>query len=684
MVQRALVTLPLVCATLLLACQASPGMKPSAVSADAVKAGKGGKLIGQDGNNVVSDRGAALIGMDGATLRTVVGSVKAPLSLKASGGVTLISDRGLGIISDRGSNLVSDRTSGLVAHVPRLVGTRDLSRPSDAARAGALRHVLQQAAPLAEGLAVGARVYLADAAGQRILGLPEGRTDANGQFQIANVPRDYTFVVVAEVPTEAGRTAKLQTIVRPAALPSAVTLEAASTLVAAGVLKGLVGQDMGQFNPASFQTVVEATRRNLTPQELPDLTDRLAVERQMSALAARIEGLEASLEAMRKDLRAVEKSLEELKRELATRPSGEATPLTGTPASDLPATPTARPSAAQTVAPTQVATATPSPSAQPTPTPTPAPGSAETWQVTTVAGVGQQGAAAGSLASAWFNQPQGVDLDANGRIFVQETMRVWLLDADKASVYASTDFPFTGLALNGSGALYLSMSQGVWLAGYALYPVAGDQSEAGHANAGGKLARFTTPGALLVDYQGNLLVADTGNHRIRKVALIDQSNAVSDLAGGPLGSADGAALNGAQFNAPNGLALDPAGHLLVADTGNHRIRRIADGVVTTLAGSSEGFADGTGTEARFNRPRGLAVDAQGNLYVADSYNNRIRKVTPQGVVTTVAGAAPSGKLDGPGLDARFFRPSDVAVGPGGVLYVADTGNNLVRKLTPRP
>ena len=140
----------------------------------------------------------------------------------------------------------------------------------------------------------------------------------------------------------------------------------------------------------------------------------------------------------------------------------------------------------------------------------------------------------------------------------------------------------------------------------------------------------------------------------------------------------------ASFREPSGVAFDGDGNLYVADTANHTIRKVTPaGVVTTFAGSgSSGSDDGTGTAASFNYPRGVAVDGDGNLYVADTNNNTIRKVTPAGEVTTFAGSGSYGSDDGTGTAASFANPRGVAVDGDGNLYVADTNNNTIRKVTP--
>jgi secreted PhoX family phosphatase len=150
-------------------------------------------------------------------------------------------------------------------------------------------------------------------------------------------------------------------------------------------------------------------------------------------------------------------------------------------------------------------------------------------------------------------------------------------------------------------------------------------------------------------------------------------------AGGP-GSVDGTG-SAARFSNPTGVAIDSGGNVYVADTDNHTIRKITPaGVVTTLAGNERGTADGTGSRARFSSPEGVATDSAGNVYVADTFNNTIRKITPAGVVTTLAGSASdlSGNADGTGSAAHFDLPSGVATDSGGNVYVADTINRSIR------
>ncbi|NDZ14032.1 hypothetical protein C7T35_34065 [Variovorax sp. WS11] len=203
-------------------------------------------------------------------------------------------------------------------------------------------------------------------------------------------------------------------------------------------------------------------------------------------------------------------------------------------------------------------------------------------------------------------------------------------------------------------------------------------STEGWTDATGTDAQFNGPAGLAIDSSGNVYVADYDNNVIRKIT---PNGTVTTVAGsGSRGAADGQGA-AASFDRPNGLKVDASGHIYVADASNHLIRKITpDGVVTTLAGSTQGFADGTGIAAQFDYPWGIALDADGNVYVADSSNNKIRKITPNGVVTTLAGSGTNGSENGFGLTAQFDDPLDVAVDASGNVYVLD--DYSVRKISP--
>ena len=196
-------------------------------------------------------------------------------------------------------------------------------------------------------------------------------------------------------------------------------------------------------------------------------------------------------------------------------------------------------------------------------------------------------------------------------------------------------------------------------------------------------ARFLSTVAVAVDGAGNIYAADTGNNLIRKIT---PAGAVTTLAGlaGVGGTNDGTGTN-ALFRHPTGLALDNATNLYVADSGNHTIREVTPaGIVTTFAGlpGTSGYADGTNTAARFTNPAGVAVDAATNVYVADFGNSVIRKITPAGAVSTLAGLGLAvGADDGTNTAARFAMPCGVAVDAFTNVYVADTFNHTIRLIT---
>jgi sugar lactone lactonase YvrE len=211
----------------------------------------------------------------------------------------------------------------------------------------------------------------------------------------------------------------------------------------------------------------------------------------------------------------------------------------------------------------------------------------------------------------------------------------------------------------------------------------------GFADGTNNSAAFRDPEGLAVDNSGNLLVADTGNHTIRKITRLGGDWITKTIAGSPGQAGTNNGLNEvARFNYPSGVAVDGArGIVYVADTYNHAIRRIeatgSDWAVTTLAGNpgNSGAADGTGAGAGFFYPAGIAVDSSGWIYVADSYNHAIRLVSPTGDVTTIAGTLGAGGIvDGTNSSARFFYPSGITVAPNGRIFVADTYNNLLRQI----
>lgn len=214
--------------------------------------------------------------------------------------------------------------------------------------------------------------------------------------------------------------------------------------------------------------------------------------------------------------------------------------------------------------------------------------------------------------------------------------------------------------------------------------LAGSLGGVGNVDGIGSAARFISPSGIVRDARGNVYVTDSGSHTIRQIT---PDGVVSTLAGsaGQQGSTDGSG-SLARFNRPSGLTIDASGNLYVADMGNHTIRKISpSGVVSTLAGRTGQFGsnDGSGSMAGFNEPKALTVDASANLYVADAGNHTIRKITPSGVVSTFAGSAlQRGGTDGSASSARFNNPGALSIDDSGNLYVADAGNKTIRKINP--
>jgi uncharacterized delta-60 repeat protein len=327
--------------------------------------------------------------------------------------------------------------------------------------------------------------------------------------------------------------------------------------------------------------------------------------------------------------------------------------------------------------------------------------------VTTLAGsAGQSGSADGTGSAARFSSPRGVAVDSGGNVYVADSNNHTIRKVTAAGVVTtlagsalasgSTDGTGsgTGFDFNGWGQVAADSSGNLYVAEYGSHTIrkitragvvttlAGSAGLAGSTDGTGSAARFYLPMGVAVDGAGTVYVADTFNLTIRKIS---SAGVVTTLAGsaGLAGSTDGTG-SAARFNYLQGAAVDSTGNVYVADSDNHTIRKITPaGVVTTLAGSAglAGSTDGTGSAARFYRPRGVAVESGGNVYVADSNNNRIRKISSAGVVTTLAGDGGAGSTDGTGTAARFNFPVALAVSSAGTLYVADTSNSTIRQIT---
>jgi len=318
--------------------------------------------------------------------------------------------------------------------------------------------------------------------------------------------------------------------------------------------------------------------------------------------------------------------------------------------------------------------------------------------VNTLAGSGVAGFADGTATAAQFSTPRGVAVDALGNVYVADKANNRIRKITPAGVVstlagsgvagyvddtgtaAQFNLP-SGVAVDASGNVYVADQNNQCIrkiTSAGVVSTLAGSGVAGYVDDTGTAAQFWTPSGVAVDNSGNVYVADATNSRIRKIT---PTGVVTTLSGSQYGFADGIG-TAARFSSPRGVAVDASGNVYVADYDNNRIRKItAAGVVTTLAGSGRyDFADGIGTAAQFYQPTGVAVDASGNIYVADRGNNRIRKITPTGVVTTLAGLGTQGFVDGTGTSARFYNPLGVAVDTSGNVYVADTGNERIRKV----
>lgn len=245
-----------------------------------------------------------------------------------------------------------------------------------------------------------------------------------------------------------------------------------------------------------------------------------------------------------------------------------------------------------------------------------------------------------------FNQPTGICIDATGNAYVADAGNHVIRKIDPAGNVTT---------FAGSGTV-------------------------GNLDGTGTAASFDTPEGIAIDAAGNLYVTDSKSGLIR---VVSPAGAVTTLAGTAYYTANdvGSGL-GVSFDKPYGIVVDSHGNLFVADAGGNQIRKVTPvGFVYTFAGNkTPGFADGPGSTALFNIPAGITIDAADNLYVADTYNNRIRKITPAGFVTTIAGNSVPGRFDAVGTTANFDMPYNLTIDKNGNIYVADTQNNDIRKI----
>ena len=332
-------------------------------------------------------------------------------------------------------------------------------------------------------------------------------------------------------------------------------------------------------------------------------------------------------------------------------------------------------------------------------------------RITTVAGNGGVGfgEGGGPAVRRSLNYPVGVAVDGAGNLYIADSdqHRIHRVDASGiiTTVAGNGEGGFSGdggpavrarlaspngVAVDGAGNLYIAdrLNQRIRRvdATGTITTVAGIGWSGYSRNGGPALeVRLRLPSGVAVDGAGNLYIADSWNHRIRRV---DKGGTITTAAGiGKSGySGDGGPAAGAWLHTPEGVAVDKTGNLYIADSGNHRIRRVgATGTITTVAGSGErgyGGDGGPATKTRLYHPAGVAVDNTGNLYIADSWNHRIRQVDKGGTITAVAGtgARGYGGDGGPALEARLNHPTGVAVDGAGNLYIADSENHRIRRV----
>ncbi|MFP5503932.1 MAG: hypothetical protein ACLGIN_15705 [Candidatus Sericytochromatia bacterium] len=556
-----------------------------------------------------------------------------------------------GIIAAGGGNLIGHSGGNIIGH-----------------DSGSYALLAVEEAPIA-----GVEVFVADAAGKRIPSIASVKTDAQGRYRLPQVPAGYTFLVVARVETAAGDEALLKTLTRSSEVGATADLDTATTLVSVAALEG--ASELGELNLATFQRAVATTGKHLDAATLPDLADQDAVAAFMRELSEEVAALKETVAQLKKDMAQVLQRLDELENRQQS-PAPTATPA---------------------------ATPTPGATAVPTATPTPAdadpPGAVAGWTVSTLAGSGAPDFADGQGAAASFKLPRGLALGPAGAVYVADSgnNRIRQIDAQGnvttiagTGAPGKTSTPTEALAAvfsnpwdvvrDASGRLFVSEA-----GNGTLTLIAGGQVSIFASNGGGTLgdgtgtaARFYAPRCLALTSGGDLVVADsattsTTNGAARFVTL---AAVVSTLM-------DSGRVAPVVLPSLRDVAVDAAGNVYGVQEARHRVVKIAPGgVMTTIAGEDgvAGAEDGTGTAARFSSPTGIARDDEGNLYVADYENHRLRKIAPDGVVTTIAGTS-EGHDDGPSTTAKLKHPYDVEVDENGKIYVLEHRGHRVRVIT---
>ena len=334
-------------------------------------------------------------------------------------------------------------------------------------------------------------------------------------------------------------------------------------------------------------------------------------------------------------------------------------------------------------------------------------GLAQQYVISTLAG-GAAPPTPSAPMDATIGSPLGVVSDAAGNVYFSGLNCVFKLGPNGALTrvagnthpgYTGDGGPATGAELNSPGGVALDNAGNLYIAdtmnyrvrkvspGGSISTVAGNGA-VGFSGDGGLAtsAKLSAPTGVAVDSAGNLYIADTMNDRVREVSA---SGIIGTVAGGGTsGLGDGGPATSAQLSAPSGLAVDGAGNLYIADTGYNRVRRVSpNGTINTVAGAGSASYWGDGgpaVSAQVSNPGGVFVDGAGNLYIADMGNNRVRKVSASGIITTIAGSGTGGYSGdgGPATSAQLNAPQGAAMDSAGNLYIADSGNNLVRKVSP--
>ncbi len=331
--------------------------------------------------------------------------------------------------------------------------------------------------------------------------------------------------------------------------------------------------------------------------------------------------------------------------------------------------------------------------------------------ITTLAGSGQPGFAGENeaAANAQLNSPRDIAVDGAGNVYVADTsnnrirritpqgrittvagLGIYGYFGDQGPAIQATLALPRGVAVDGAGNVYVADTGNHRIRKITpdgvISTIAGTNSSgAGADGVSAVLSALDSPSSVAVDAAGNVYIADTGNNRVRRIS--PQGTIMTIAGAGASGfSGDGGAAVSALLNAPQGVSVDASGNMYIADTGNHRVRKVSpQGTITTVAGANPGAGDnGPAASARLFQPSGVTLDPGGNLYISDTLNNRIRRISSAGVITTIAGTGAAGYSGdgGPAIQAQLNNPQGLALDPAGNLYIADTGNNVIRRVTP--